>query len=486
MAALNNSKKKNLKVNAVLNSVRAIFGLMFPLVSFPYSSRILGPVGLGKVNFSQSIISYFAMVAALGISSYGVREAAKVRDDKIALSKFVKELFLINLMSTFVAYILLVVAFFIVPKFSEYRNLIVLCSVSILFTTIGIEWLYMALEDYLYITVRSLIFQVISLVMLFVFVKSENDILLYAGIGVIGSVGSNICNFVHARSFVTFSTKEKLEFRKHLKPIFVLFSMSVAVSIYTALDTTMLGFLSGDEQVGYYSAATKINRMVLSVVTSAIAVLLPRLSYYISQGDEEKFSLLISKSINAIVLLSFPCTVGLSMVANQIILLFSGSQYEPATIVMRVMNPVIIAISFSNLIGIQIFMPLGKEKFTLLSVVIGAISNFTLNFFLIPRYGALGAAIATLVSESIVTIVQIILANRYLPWKSTFVNFFQCTIATIIMAVSVKIVSEIKCANIINLIVLILTGVVSYGLVLIIFKNTFLMEFINKGKRNGI
>lgn len=481
-----NPKQKNLKINAVLNSTRSVLGLVFPLITFPYSSRVLGPEGLGKVNFAQSIISYFAMIAAIGISSYSVREAAKLRNNKCELSKFVKEIITINLCSTIFAYILLIIALCIIPKFSDYRNLLIICSCSILFTTFGMEWLYVALEDFTYITIRSLVFQIISLVLLFLFVKTEDDILKYAGIGIVSSVGSNVCNFLHVRHFLDLRTKEILELKKHLKPIFLLFSMSIAVSIYTSLDTTMLGFLAGDEQVGYYSAATKINRMVLSVITSAIAVLMPRLSYYVSQGDKEQFSNLAVKAFNVTTIISFPCAAGLSLVAYPIIHVFSGTGYEPAVIVMKIMNPVIIAISFSNLIGIQFFMPLGKEKLTIFSVIFGAMINFTLNLFLIPRHGAKGAAIATVVAETVVTIVQLIFVRKFFNCKYVIPNLTQCIISTLVMVCVVLSVNKLKFNEFSKLGFSILSGVIIYSVSLLIFRNKVLLQLLYRNCKNEV
>ncbi len=227
--------------------------LLFPLVTFPYASRILLPEGTGKVNFANSIINYFGMLASLGIGTYGIREAAKVRHDKQRLSQFTVELFTINLLSTLIAYILLYISIVVVPKFHEYRMLLYMTSVTIIFTTMGISWLYSAVEEYGYIALRSVVFQVVSIILLFTFVKQKEDYLMYAGIGVVSSVGSNIFNIIHARKFISFTGLGRLELKKHVKPIFVFFGSTLAISVFTMLDTSMLGFLSTNEEVGFYS-----------------------------------------------------------------------------------------------------------------------------------------------------------------------------------------------------------------------------------------
>ncbi len=472
--------KKSLKKNALLNMIKTIMGLIFPLITFPYASRVLQPAGLGKVNFAHSIISYFSMIAALGISTYGVREAAKLRNDKIALTIFVKEILSINMISTFVAYLLLAFSIFLLPYFSEYRNLLIVCSGTILFVTLGMDWLYTALEEFSYITIRSIFFQLISLVLLFAVVHNQDDYLKYAAIGVVSSVGSNICNFIHSRKYIDFTQKYKKNLHKHIKPIFTLFAMSVAVSIYTALDTTMLGFIASNEQVGFYTVATRINKIVISVITAASAVLLPRLSYYISQHNEEQFFELSAKALNLILLLSIPCAVGLSLVARPAVLLLSGNKYEPAILTMQIMNPIIVAIALSGLIGIQIFMPLGKERITLVSVIFGALVNFCLNMFLIKKYGAFGAGVATVCAESSVTIFQLIFARKYFDWKRIFPHVLQCIVACFVMSVIVLLCLRSELNLILQLVLSVLIGAFSYGLVLLFLRNKFFLSIIKE------
>lgn len=471
---------KSLKKNALLNILRTVMGLLFPLITFPYASRVLQPAGLGKVNFANSIISYFSMIAALGISTYGVREAAKLRNDKMALTKFVKEILTINLISTLIAYLLLGFTLLFIPQIYEYRNLLIVCSTSILFVTVGMDWLYTALEEFSYITIRSVVFQFLSLILLFIFVRTKDDYLKYAAIGVVSSVGSNICNFIHAKRYISFREKVCRNLHPHIKPIFTLFAMSVAVSIYTALDTTMLGFIAGDEQVGFYTAATRINKIVLSVITAASAVLLPRLSFYISQHNNEQFLILSEKALNLIIMLSLPCAVGLSLVARPVVLLLSGDRYEQAIPVMQIMNPIIVAISLSGLIGIQIFMPLGKEKITLASVILGAVINFSFNMILIPIYGAFGAGIATVCAECSVTIFQLAFAHKLFKLKRIFPHIIQCIFACVVMAICVFFLIKIKINMILQLTLAVCIGIIVYGLLLFILRNKFLFSLLKE------
>lgn len=471
--------EKSLKKNAVLNVIKTLMGIVFPLITFPYASRILLPDGIGKVNFANSVVAYFALLAGLGISTHGIREAAKIRSDKNALSKLVGELFLINVVSTLVVYTLFLLTLFLVPKFYDYRMLLLIASLTLFFSVIGFDWVYSALEEYGYITVRSIFFQFISLVLLFIFVKNRADYPIYLAIGVLSAVGSNLLNAIHLRKYVTFKALGNLEIKKHLKPVFVLFGMSVITSVYTMLDTTMLGFLTDDSQVGFYTAATKLNKLVLMVVTSACAVLFPRLSFHAGQDDKTMFTSLLNKSLSITLCFAIPATIGLNLLSEPITLLFSGESYLPAVPVMKMMNPIIIIIAVSNFIGIQCLIPLNKEKITLYSVSVGAVTNFILNMILIPRYGALGAAIATLVAESTVTIFQLVVARHYITLGFALKSIVQYSIGTVVMGFCVFGIQKSSNELFLKVILSILGGIISYAIVLIILKNETALSVVN-------
>ncbi len=476
----NFAAEKSIKTSAVLNMIKTVMGVIFPLITFPYASRILQPAGLGKITFANAVVSYFSMIAALGINMYGVREVAKLRNDRAALTKFTKEIFTINMISTMAACILLGLAILFLPHFAEYRNLLIVCGTAMLFIPVGMDWLYTGLEEFAYIVLRSLAFQVISLILLFIFVRTKDDYLKYAAVGVISSVGINVCNFIHARKFILFNMKTDRELRSHLRPIFTLFFMSVAVSIYTVLDTTMLGFIAGDEQVGLYTAATRLNRVVVSVISAATAVLLPRLSFYISQNNSRQFFELSEKGLNLIILLSLPCAVGLSLIARPVIFLLCGSQYEAAVPIMKIMNPIIVAISLSGLIGVQIFIPLGKEKVTFFSVVLGAMINFCLNIIFIPRRGALGAGIATVCAECFVSFFQFAYAHTYFDLKKILIHAVQCLASCGILFFCVQLLVNIEMPVPIMLFISIMLGSASYFFGLALLGNQFFLSLLKE------
>lgn len=469
-------QEKSLKKNAVLNVIKTMMGIIFPIITFPYASRILLPEGIGKVNFANSIVSYFTLIASLGIGNYATREAAKLRDNIPELRKFIKEILLINFIAIIIAYILFFTSLVLIPKLQEYKLLLLISSLTIFFNAIGIGWFYTAIEEYTYITIRSIAFQVINVIFLFTFVKTKNDIYLYALMNVIAATGSNVCNFIHLRHFVSLKGKQTLEIKKHLKPIFVLFGLSAVTSLYTIFDSTMLGFFATDSQVGYYSAATKINKMVLIVVTSIGGVLFPRLSYYSGKEDKTEFYNLLLKGFSITLCIAIPCTLGLHFLSTPITLLFSGENYLPSVPVMKIMNPIIVIISISNFIGIQYFLPIGKEKITLYSVIIGAVTNFTLNLILIPKYQALGAGIATLIAETSVTLYQLFCARKDINYKKLLLNFLEFSFAGSLMSLFVIVVLKEIDIIFAQIMISTLGGAIIYYVILIMLRNRIVFD----------
>ena len=461
----------SLKQNIALNLFKTLLSLLFPLITFPYASRILLPEGIGKVAFARSFIDYFIIIATLGISTYGIRETAKLRENRERLSKISREIITINMISTCVSYLLLFVAILCIPKLSDYRLLLIVISAKILFTALGLDWLYGGMEDYKYITVRAVIFQIISVILLFVFVHKPEDYLKYASIAVLSNVGSHVCNWIHSRKYIDLFIKTKLELKKHLKPIFILFAMAAVTKIYVVLDVNMLGFICDDWQVGIYTAAVKVNKIILSLVVAACTVLLPRLSYYTEKNETKKFNNLAYKGIDVLLLVSIPSAIGLSRLSYHVIMLISGQNYISAIPVMRIMNPIIVVIGISNFVGMQLFMPLRKEKYTLYSVLCGAAVNFSMNLILIPRYQAFGAAISTLCAELVVTAVQLYLARNIINLKDIFKRFIVYLFDAAVMGLVVFVISSYFTDIFLSFIFGVVSGAVVYAILLLIQKN---------------
>ena len=282
-------KNSSVKINFIMNFILTISNFVFPLITFPYVSRVLQASGVGTVTFATSIITYFSMVGMMGIPTYGIRATAKVRDDENKLFKTVKEIMILNAIVMSIALLVLFVTVLSIEKLYLEKELYLILSSTLIFNVLGVEWLYKGLEKYSYITIRSIIFKFISVILMFLFVQSSDDYVVYGAITVVAAVGSNLLNFINLRTMLSGKINEKLDIKQHVRPTLTFFLLTVSSTIYLNVDTTMLGFVKGDEAVGYYSAAVKIKQILVSVVTSLGAVLLPRLSYHHEQGNTGEF-----------------------------------------------------------------------------------------------------------------------------------------------------------------------------------------------------
>lgn len=391
-----------------MNAILTISTFVFPIITFPYASRILLPAGTGRVSFAISFVSYFVLFSQLGIPTYGIRACARVRDDKEKLTKTAQELLIINLVMSLISYIALAIAIMVIPRLQNDRTLFIVVSSNIILNAIGMEWIYKALEQYTYITIRSLIFKVLSVIALFLLVHEQSDYILYAVMTIIAGSASYILNFINVRKFISLKPVGNYNFKVHLKAVMVFFAMACATTIYTNLDTVMLGFMKTNVDVGYYNAAVKIKNILLGLVTSLSAVLLPRVSYYVEKGLMDEFKNICRKALNFAVLVAIPFSVYFIYFAKYAIFFLSGEDFAGAILPMQIIMTTVFFIGITNILGIQILVPLGEEKKVLYSVVVGAVVDLILNFIFIPIMGASGAALGTLVAEAAVLVFQLI------------------------------------------------------------------------------
>lgn len=475
-------RQVSIKKNIVMNALLTISSLVFPLITFPYVSRILSPSGTGKVSFAVSVISYFSLFAQLGIPTYGVRACAKVRDNKEELTRTAHELLAVNIVMDFISYLALLIALLYVPRLQDERTLYVIVSATIILTSIGMEWLYKALEQYTYITVRSIIFKFIALVFMFLLIHEKQDYIIYGALSIFAASASNILNFINAHKYISFKPVGKYNFRRHLKPVFIFFSMSCATTIYGNLDSVMLGFIKTDIDVGYYGAAVKVKNILVGIVTSLGSVLMPRASYFIEQGKIADFNRITEKAIRFVCVVSIPLLVFFAIFSKESILILSGKEFQGAIIPMAVIMPTLVLIGLSNILGLQILVPIGKEKAVLYSEIGGAIANLFFNSILIPSFAATGAAIGTVIAESVVLIIQsYYLRNdlRRLFGGTRIWIIALCCIASSICSIWTKIL------NINIFIVMCLSAILFFGvyvLGMIIAKDPITYEIIESVK----
>lgn len=368
-------KAPSIKRNMIMNIVLTVSNTLFPILTYSYVARMLQPQGVGKVSFVTSAISYFSWIALLGIPVYGLRECSKKSKNKEKLSKLVHELLIINIISTAIAYILLALSVICINKFRLNIELFIIMSSSLLLTTMGVEWLYQALEKYDYITKRSLIFKVFSVILTFLLIKSPEDYLIYGGLTIFTTSASNICNFINLRKYIIIKPIGGINLKQHIRPIVTLFTATIMISIYGNLDVLMIGFLKDDSAVGMYNSAMKIRNIVASLSAAITAVLIPRITSYYQSGNKEKFLMLLEKSLRISCILAFPLTAYIILNARDVILFLCGPQYLGATTTLIILMFCVYALIFTNLFGNQMLIPMGFENRFTQSVFWGMIIN---------------------------------------------------------------------------------------------------------------
>lgn len=470
----------SIKKNALYNAVLKVLNVLFPLITFPYVARILSPSGIGRVDFVLSFVQYFIILAQFGIPLYALRECAKVRDNKQKLRKTIQEILFLNIVIFIIVFVFYTIIILSFNSLFNYRLLLIIAGANIFLTTIGVEWFFQAVEDYKFITIRSVIVKIIAVILIFTLVNDATDTNIYGYITVFAISANYILNFIELnRRVKVFHIKHDYDFKKHIKPIMIMFFMSLSISLYVNLDKVMLGFISGDIAVGIYSAANRMIKVILTLVTTLGAVLLPRMTYYNENRMTNEISRLIAKTIDFTLFISIPAAVGMFVMSENIIVIFAGQDFYESIIVSKILAPIIVAIALSNLIGIQILISHGKELLTIISTLAGAIVNISMNAFLIPSFAQVGASISTLFAEYVVLILQIIFAYSLLKGNFSIKSIVNYFIGSIFIFIYAYIINMCGLNMIVSSLVIVTGSVLIYYMYLLAVKNNIAIEVKN-------
>lgn len=479
---MNNKTLKSLKLNVILNSIKQCCSILFPLITFPYISRVLGKSGFGKYSFSLSIITYFILIASLGINTYAVREGAKIRDNKLKINNLSCELFSINIVFTFLSYILLIALLFFNRTIFSYSKYIVILSSAILLSCLGAEWVNNIYEDFLYITCRYIVIQLISLILIFLFVKNKSDVAIYCVIATFATYGGNLVNILYIRKYVKLKFVFKMNFKKHIKPLLILFINQLAITIYVNIDTTMIGFYYNSAQVGLYSFASKIYTILKQLINAVVMVMIPRLAYIVNKNND-KFKYYLETLISVVTGLILPITIGMIMLAKQILIVIGGSGYIAAKSTLQILSIAILFAVYASILSYGVLIVYKKEKESLFSAIITAFLNVVLNFYFIPRFGIMGAAVTTTIAELANFIILLFFVKRIIIISCPLKDFFQYLLGCIVIFI-ICLFSRIFIYNLIlQLIVSISVSAIMYFLVLVLCKNRFALQVIKYLKK---
>lgn len=469
--------KKSLAKNSVYNVIYKGFTALFPLITTTYISRVLLADGVGKVSYASTIVSYFAIIAALGLPQYGVKVIAQnyTLDDR---SKAFSELFFINLFSSIVCIIAYYSMVNLWGYFSDKRFLLNVMGIQLILNIFNIDWFYQGIEEYGYITTRSIIIKILSFIAMIIFVNNTSDYVKYGFILCMATAGNNILNVWNLRHRVHLSTNG-INVRQHLKPVIVLLAASLATEIYTMLDTIMIEHFHGDVYVGLYSNSVKIVRLVHTLSIALVATFYPRISYYLKGNRRESFNALMTVGVKIIILVSLPAVVGIELLSDQIVPVMFGSSFLGAIPTLRILAPLILIFSVAYFMGHIVLIATNNESRVLIATVIGAIVNFSINLALIPSLQQNGAAIASVAAELLITVILLVFSHSQYKLDLNIRYIGSVLAGACLMGIIVYLSQMLNMNMVIGLLVSIIVGIVSYVAFLILFKNDTIIFVIN-------
>ncbi|GFI66730.1 oligosaccharide flippase family protein [Muribaculum intestinale] len=404
----------SIKKNFIYSSLLTTTTIIFPILTYPYISRVLGVSSFGLCNFIDSIINYFILFTTLGLSVTGIREIAKVKHDSIALNSTFSSLITLSLVTTVIGSIILVIITFSVPQLFENKGLMLFGLLKLIFNSFLIEWFYKGIEDFKYITTRSVIAKCLYIIAIFVFVRQKSDYPIYYLICVLLIVFNAIVNIVHSRKFVKFSF-HNIRILPYLKPFVTIGAYNIMISLYTTFNVAYLGFKCGDIQVGYYTTATKLFAIILAINTAFSGVMMPRMSSLIAEHKFEEFNHQLKLSIELLLSFVFPIIIFTIFFAPEIIDVVSGSGYEGAITPMRIIAPLFFVVGYNQILIIQTLMPLNRDKIIFRNSMYAAILGLILNILLVNTLECIGSAIVWICSETFLMIASVINLKKTCP-----------------------------------------------------------------------
>lgn len=424
----------NIKKNFFYSSILTTANYIFPMLTYPYVSRVLGVEKIGLCNFADSIIGYFLLFSFLGMGTVGIREIAKYKDNPSKLNNVYSSLIVLNSISTFIALTLLLVATFTVPQLMANKELMLVGAVRLLVSYLQVEWLFKGLEDFKYITLRSVSIKMLYVIGVFLLVKTKDDYIIYFALYTAMTAVNAFVNIWYARNFVRFSIIG-IHIKPYVKSFITLGGYMFLTSMYSSFNVAFLGFTGGEREVGYYTTATKLYAILLSLFTAFTGVMLPRMSSLIAKGEVEYFKRLLHRSVNILTVFCTPLIFFSIVFAPQIIGILSGNGYEGAILPMRIVMPLMLIIGYEQILVIQTLMPLKKDKAILTNSILGACFGLGFNMVLVPYLYSIGSAIVWFLSECVVLISSQYFVTRFTGFKLPIRMFVKNIMAYIPMLV---------------------------------------------------
>lgn len=415
----------SLKGNFIYSTILTFSTYLVPLMVFPYISRILGVDSIGAIDTIDNIIDYCILFSMMGMSTLGIREIAKYKNDKKRLQETFNNLFWLNVISTIVVFFFLIVTTICIPTLQQRIVLLTIGSFKLFANLFWIEWFYRGLEDFKYITIRSVIVRLLFIVSVFVFIKEKSDFTLYYILFVSIVIINAICNWTYKRNKVSLRFKH-IALKTYAKPFIILGIFAMLSAIYTKLSIPVLSFTCGDTEAGYYATATRMYQVVIALISSLISVLIPRMSVLIREGNYREISHLFELAFKLLFFISLPIIWYVEFLAPDIIMIFAGSGFEQAAIPMRIVIFQVLIIGSEQIYIMQLLIPLNKDKKVAVAGLCGVITWAILSTILVPLWHGIGTSIVWVATESVVLLIAIYYIKKamgyHYPWKLFFLS----------------------------------------------------------------
>ena len=474
------SEKKSVIKNYMYNLIYQILILILPLVTTPYLSRVLGAEGVGIYSYTYAIVTYFVLFGSLGIALYGQREIAYFQDNVKARKRVFFELVIVRFITLFIAVLIYALVFMRGKQYQTYYSILL---IELLAAGFDISWFFQGIEEFKKTVIRNVLVRVISVTLVFVIVKTTNDLWKYILIYSLADFLGNLLLWVYLPKYLKGGKIGKIELKRHIVPLLMLFIPQVTNKIYNLLDTTMLGsIVSNKQETGYYEQSQKVIRLLLTIVTSLGVVMVPRMANTFATGDRKKINSYIKKSFNFVFIISFPMMFGIASISKAFVPIFFGKGYDKAAILIMIFSPMLILMGIENVIGTQYLLPTKRQKEYTISVVSGILVNLILNFIFINLWNSIGASIATIISQLVVDIVQIYYVRNNIKWKPLIRLAVRYLVASSIMFGVCQLVKLISDTGILSVMLQCIVGFSVYIGMLILFRDKFLNTIIDKIK----
>ena len=472
----------SVKNSVFYNVLLAISQVFFPLITFPYLARTLGPEHVGVLNFAESIAKYFVMLAALGIPIYGIREIAKVQNELKERTKIFAEIFTINLIGTLGLSFIFLAAVFFIPQLNKEKVLFYWTIAYFIFQVFYLEWFFNGMNQFKFIAIRQFVIRFFFIIFVFILIKSQFDYVNYMRMQFGLSVLLAIINFNNLSKHISLNkvSFSNLDLRKHIKPLLYIFLTIFSISIYFSLDTILLGFLANNESVGYYSTALKLNKLIIAVFGAVTVAIFPSLINLYHSQQIEKFRELIRQVFFVLVSLSIPAIVIFISCAKEIVHVLFSQNFDRSILPLQITAPLILIVSLSSIFGFQVLSALAKDRQILYSAIIGMSVSIVLSILLVPTLMEVGEAITILVTELSVSVSFIYFTKKYFK-VGGLTNMFLKQLVGALPYIGFVIIFK----SIINDSIIVLTSISIISLIwfciyhLFILKNSYFKVYLN-------